>query len=426
MNSCAPWAGRWSGDGERARRRSPEHVVGFRRHGVLESVTDLCTSLHSGNWVASSLAGVGAALDVAAAVVDPLGSLIAAGLGWLMEHLEPLKGWLNDLTGDAGAVLGFASTWENVAGAMGAAGDELNRVVRADLESMSGESITAYAAYADGLAEQIRATGASASAIGSALTKCAMVVQVVHDLVRDALSQLVGSAISWAAEAIFTVGLATPIIIGQVTARVSSLATRVGKHVTDVITTAKSLKNLLEALKDALGGLATGLRRGLPGARAGTPGAPRVSAPAPAPDYGVAFFGPSNLRYYTAPNATLGSASSPFFHMPLVDAGEVRTAEDALRATGRSPSLEREVIRGGRPGDPEVYGLSFPRNNLSPQVATAADANGWAHYLEGGHTAVRMDDAPGRPGTGASSSTARASSWCTAHRRSRLGACCSA
>jgi len=239
----------------------------FAGAGVVESVADLCTSLKNGDWLATGLAGVGTVMDVAATVSDPFGSLISAGLGWLMEHLEPLKGWLNDLTGDAGAVLGFAGTWENIAAAMGAAGDELNRVVRADLEAMSGASITAYATYADSLADQIRATGASASAIGSALTTCSMVVQVVHDLVRDTLAQLIGSIISWAAEAIFTVGLATPLIVEQVTTRVSALATKVGRSVTDVITSAKSLKNLLEALKDLLARLGKDLRRKMPGAR---------------------------------------------------------------------------------------------------------------------------------------------------------------
>lgn len=243
----------------------------FGGAGALESVTDLCTSLKSGDWVASGMAGVGAALDIAATVSDPLGSLIGAGLGWLMEHLEPLKGWLNDLAGDAGAVLGFADTWSNVATAMGAAGDELNRVVRSDLEAMSGASITAYAAYTDKLADHIRVTGTSASAIGEALKTCATVVKVVHDLVRDTLAQLVGSIISWVAEAVFSVGLATPVIIGQVTTRVSSLATKVGKSVTDVLTSAKSLKNLLEALEGALGGVAKGIRAKLPGGTAHSP-----------------------------------------------------------------------------------------------------------------------------------------------------------
>lgn len=247
----------------------------FGGAGLLDSVSQLSASLQSGDWLAAGLAGVGVALDTAAAVMDPLGSLIAAGLGWLMEHLEPLKGWLNDLTGDAGAVLGFAATWENIATAMNGAGDELNRVVTADLEAMSGASVVAYAAYANNLADRVRAGGGSASAMASALRTCSTVVQVVHDLVRDTLAQLVGSIISWATELVVTVGLATPYVVSQVTTRVSSLAVRVGRSVTDLLTSAKSLKGLLEAMKDVLARLASGVRGRLPGG-GGTPSAPRV------------------------------------------------------------------------------------------------------------------------------------------------------
>lgn len=364
--------------------------------GVVESVSDLCSSLRSGSWVAAGLAGVGAALDVAASVIDPLGSLIGAGLGWLMDHLEPLKGWLNDLAGDAGAVLGFAGTWDNIAAAMSGASGELTRVVRADLELMSGDSIDAYRVYAQGLAAKIGSTGESAAAMSSALQVCAQVVQAVHDVVRDTLAQLAGSIISWAAEAVFTLGLATPVIVGQVSTRVSALATRIGKHVTDVVHTAKNLSGLLDTLKDLLRRLASRSRR-----TSGEAASQKMPTPTPAPArYGVAFFGQSNLKYYPANGATLGTPSSPFFHMPLEDAAVVRTPDDALRASGRSPSLEAEVIRSGRTGDPEIYGISFPLEGLSPSVATRTDAGSWPHFIEGGHTAVRMDDAPGRPGTG--------------------------
>jgi hypothetical protein len=232
---------------------------------LLDSLSQLSASLESGDWVASGLAGVGVALDAVATAVDPLGSLIAAGLGWLMEHLEPLKGWLNDLTGDAGAVLGFAGTWDNVASAMTGAGDELHRIVTADLEAMSGASIVAYGAYANGLADRVRAAGTSASSMASALRTCSTVVQVVHDLVRDTLAQLVGSIISWVSTLVITAGLATPYVASQVATRMSSIATRVGRSVIDVISTGKSLKNLLEAMKDALAQLASGVRGRLPG-----------------------------------------------------------------------------------------------------------------------------------------------------------------
>lgn len=232
----------------------------FGGAGLLESLSDLTSSLESGSWVAAGLSGVGVALDTAAAVSDPFGSLIAAGLGWLMEHLQPLKGWLNDLTGDAGAVLGHAATWDNVAGALRESGDELDRLVRVDLEDMSGAAIVAYTAHVNALADRVRGAGESASAIGSALSTCATIVQVVHDLVRDTLAQLVGSIVSWASELVFTAGLATPLVVEQVATRVASLAVRVGRSVVDVLTSARALKGLLEAMRDALARFASGVR----------------------------------------------------------------------------------------------------------------------------------------------------------------------
>lgn len=256
---------------------------------LLESLGDLAQALESGSWLEVGLAAFSTVMDTVAAVMDPLGQLIAAGLGWLMEHVEPLKGWLNDLTGDAGAVLGFAGTWENIAAAMAAAADELDRVVRADLAGMSGAAVVAYGRYQGDFAAHLRAVAGSSGAVASSLRVCSTVVQVVHDLVRDALAELVGAAISWAAEIVLTVGLGTPWVIGQVTSRVSSLATRVGTKVTEVVTSARSLKNLVEALKEALASLARTLRGAKPGAvhspdvphAPGTPGTPHTPGTPP-------------------------------------------------------------------------------------------------------------------------------------------------
>jgi hypothetical protein len=240
--------------------------------------------------------------------------------------------------------------------------------------------------------------------MASALRTCSTVVQVVHDLVRDTLAQLVGSIISWVSTLVMTAGLATPYVASQVATRVSSIATRVGRSVIDVISTGKSLKNLLEAMKDALAQLASGVRGRLPGGGGSAPSTP-VDLPASAPtrvssdDWGVAFFGPDNLRFYATESPTLGTRTSPFFHMTADDAARLRTPDDILRETGRAPSVEREVLNPSA-DSPQIYGISFPRDDLGPRAPMPEDAGGWPHYLEGGHTAIRMDDAPGRPGTG--------------------------
>ncbi|MCX6502553.1 MAG: TNT domain-containing protein [Microbacterium sp.] len=220
----------------------------FSGAGILDSGTQLAEAIESGDWVMGGLAAFSTAADTVATVSDPLGSLIGAGLGWLMDHMEPLKGWMNDLTGDAGEVAGFAQTWSNMEAQLDSAAQELERVV-GDLDELAGQAIDAYRRFQADSAEHIRAAGRWAGAMATGLEVASTIVQVVHDLVRDVLSQLVGSAISWAAEAVFSLGLATPWIIEQVSTRVASLAAKVGSKVTAVLQSCKSLMKLLDELK---------------------------------------------------------------------------------------------------------------------------------------------------------------------------------
>jgi hypothetical protein len=219
----------------------------FSGAGLLDSGSQLVAAIESGNWAEGTLAGVGVALDTAATVVDPLGSLIGAGLGWLIDHLEPLKGWFNDFTGDAGEVAAFGQTWANIQSQLQTSGEELARIV-GDVDELAGEAMDAYRRFQSESAQHLSAAASWAGAMSTGLQIASTIVQVVHDLVRDVLSQLVGSIISWAAEAIFTLGLATPVIIGQVTTRVASLSAKVGKTVIDAVTSCKALAKLLDEL----------------------------------------------------------------------------------------------------------------------------------------------------------------------------------
>ena len=182
---------------------------------LLEDGEALVAAIESGDWVAGGLAAFSAAVDTAAMVSDPLGSLIASGLGWVMEHVEPLRGWMNDLTGDAGEVAGFSQTWSNVATQMTESADELARVVR-DFDDMDGDAIRAYLAFQVEAEKHLRAAGSWAEAMAVGMSIASTIVKIVHDIVRDAIAEVVGSVISYAAELVLTAGLATPLVIEQV------------------------------------------------------------------------------------------------------------------------------------------------------------------------------------------------------------------
>ena len=84
-----------------------------------------------------------------------------------------------------------------------------------------------------------------AGAISGGLTVASMIVRMVHDMVRDAISDVIGQLTSKAAIMAVPLGTAAPWAVSSIATDVSSWATRLAKKVTDVVTSAKNLKDLL-------------------------------------------------------------------------------------------------------------------------------------------------------------------------------------
>lgn len=193
---------------------------------VFYDVQMLGQSLATGDWVAAGMFGAATALDGVATAIDPLGSLFAAGAGWLIEHLEPLKGWLDDLAGDPGAILGQAAEMDGVAAGVAAIGTDLRRRARRDVGGMDGEMVDSYLAFNETLASGLESLAESVRGGARAIETASSIVEMVRGVVRDAVAQVVGMALSCLTQAIVTAGLATPWLIAQVSARVSALSAR--------------------------------------------------------------------------------------------------------------------------------------------------------------------------------------------------------
>ena len=216
---------------------------------LLEDGEALVQAINDKDWVAGGLAVVGGAFDAAAAASDPIGTLIAMGLGWVLDHVQPFNTWLEQLTGDADQVTAHATTWKNVQKHLQATAETMASHITTDLADMNGRTITAYQGAAGDMTQAINAAGTWAGAIGTALDITAFIVQFVHDFVRDAISEVVGSILSYAAELIATVGLAWPIVAEQIATRIASLIGQVGRNVKNLVTSARNLVKKLTDLK---------------------------------------------------------------------------------------------------------------------------------------------------------------------------------
>ena len=216
---------------------------------LLEDGEALVQAINDKDWVAGGLAVVGGAFDAAAAASDPIGTLIAMGLGWVLDHVQPFNTWLEQLTGDADQVKAHATTWKNVHKHLQAPAEAMASHVTTDLADMNGRTITAYQGAAGDITHVINAAGTWAGAIGTALDITAFIVQFVHDFVRDAISEVVGSILSYAAELIATLGTAWPIVAEQIATRIASLIGQVGRNVKNLVTSARNLVKKLTDLK---------------------------------------------------------------------------------------------------------------------------------------------------------------------------------
>ena len=213
---------------------------------LIEDGFDLKEAFESKSWVAGGLATAATAADTAAAVMDPLGEALSTGIGWIIEHLWPLKDWLNELAGDSDAVAAAASTWTNIGTKLNSCAGELEAVCSSRLAGQESLAVATFKTLQAGSASHLRMTGEVAGAISGGLTLASMIVRMVHDMVRDAISDVIGKLLSKASITVLTAGVAAPWAVSSVATDVSSWATRLSKEVADVVLSSKNLKKLLD------------------------------------------------------------------------------------------------------------------------------------------------------------------------------------
>ena len=219
---------------------------------LLEDGADLKEAFESKSWVAGGLATAATVADAAAAVLDPLGEALSAGIGWIIEHLSPLKDWLNELAGDSDAVAAAASTWTNIATKLNSCATDLDKVRSSRLAGQESLAVATFKILQAGSASHLRMTGEVAGAISGGLTVASMIVRMVHDMVRDAISDVIGKLASKVAIGVLTAGLAAPWAVSTAITEVSSWVTRLSKEVADTVLSAKNLKDLLSKVNRLL------------------------------------------------------------------------------------------------------------------------------------------------------------------------------
>jgi uncharacterized protein YukE len=244
--SADPWAGVW----------------------IAEDIETILAGVKSGSWIDTTLGAVSAGLDALAFVSDPIGSLLQYGVAWIIEHVKPLSEALDWLAGDPGQISAHAQTWRNIAGALRDRAGDLDRAVRWDTEEWKGAAADAYRTWTGQQKDAVGAMAGAADTMAAITEGAGMLVAGVRMMVRDAIAVLVSRLITYAAEEVFSLGFATPLVVEQVSTLCASWGARIAKWLKGLVRSLEHLRGLgskmgeaIEAIKKLL----TKLRRGKEG-----------------------------------------------------------------------------------------------------------------------------------------------------------------
>lgn len=232
---------------------------------LLESAFELKSAIESGDWASVALGAVGTALDALSMAMDPFGAILANGVGWLMEHVGPLKDALDALTGNADEIAANSETWKNIATELGAVGADLAGMVSADLQSWTGIAADAYRERATDTAALLDAAKQGCEGASSGVKTAGEVVAAVRALVRDIIAELIGHLISWALQVLFTLGIGLTWVVPQVANAVAKTASKIANLTKKTVKALQALMPLLKRADDLFADAATAMKKLTPG-----------------------------------------------------------------------------------------------------------------------------------------------------------------
>ncbi|CCH31228.1 RHS repeat-associated core domain-containing protein [Actinosynnema sp. NPDC047251] len=248
---------------------------------MVESAIGLRQAIEQGDWASIAMGAVDVGLTALGAVMDPVGAVFAAGVGWLIEHVGPLKEGLDQLAGNPDEIKAHSETWKNVAAELAAIAGDLTAMVTADTSGWEGAAADSYRGRAADTANLLTAAKEGADGASSGVKTAGEVVGAVRGLVRDVIAELVGHLISWALQVVATLGIGLAWVVPQVVAEVAKVAALIARYTTRLVRALKALVPLLKRAGDLFDDAAKSLR-GIKAPTGSAPPPPTRGGPPPA------------------------------------------------------------------------------------------------------------------------------------------------
>jgi hypothetical protein len=210
---------------------------------ILSDTVDMVTSLADGDFdFADITTPIAVGTDLLAAALDPVGALIAAPLGELLNfvvhHCKFIAEPLAKLEGSDELVEAQAKAWDSVANEYIAAGNHHAGGI-SDMPGWTGNASGAYHDILKATNEAFAAVADAARGMGMGVRAAGVLVGMLRGFIWDMISQLLASAISSGiaalAAAIPTVGASLAAFAGWYTAKVGAVAIKIAGFISKLL-----------------------------------------------------------------------------------------------------------------------------------------------------------------------------------------------
>ena len=236
----------------------------FDGSGVISDVANTAKDLANGDALGVAMDGAASALDTLGVIEDPLGSLLSAGVGWLIEHLDFLRKPLDLLAGNPGEIAAQAATWTNVGAEMKKIAEDYQKSIDADIPRWRSGAGDNYRAKGKELAESLSAFADAADGAAGGITLGGVLVGtergIIRDLISTFISELIERAIIALASSWCTFGASVAAFIADAVAEGSIVAGKCASRIAKVLDQLAQLMNKFGKLGHAIESLAQKLK----------------------------------------------------------------------------------------------------------------------------------------------------------------------
>lgn len=150
-------------------------------------------------------------------------------MGWMLEHVEPMRKALDSLAGSKDMVAAYSASWQATSTKLAEVADTWKKEIAEGAAGWVGATADAYRTKADAVIAEIVGQAALAYLLNKVNEKMSKIVEGVRGIITEVLGSLAGMLLEIAAILIASAGTASPALVARAVFGISTATMTVSR-----------------------------------------------------------------------------------------------------------------------------------------------------------------------------------------------------